>query len=165
MLRFKSESDLRAHLGDRIVGARIVEKIGMHDDIKQQVAKKMQLKRVPNDPAALLAFQIKAAGLPAPEREFRFHPTRRWRLDLAFVDRKIAIELNGGIWMRNPDGTAGGAHSRPRNILRDMSKGNALQEAGWRLYQFTPHQVTIGEALKVMERVLRSSGEQGGEGP
>jgi len=38
------------------------------------------------------------AGLPAPTPEYRFHATRRWRFDYAFVQQKIAVEVEGGVW-------------------------------------------------------------------
>jgi len=34
-------------------------------------------------------------GLPAPEREYGFHPVRKWRFDMAYPSRSIAIECDG----------------------------------------------------------------------
>lgn len=31
-----------------------------------------------------LLLQLRALKLPAPEREYRFHPGRRWRFDFAW---------------------------------------------------------------------------------
>jgi hypothetical protein len=39
------------------------------------------------------------------EFEHRFHPVRRWRFDAAFPARKVAVELDGGIF-------AAGRHTR-----------------------------------------------------
>lgn len=39
-----------------------------------------------------LAFHLKAAKLPAPEREYRFDPERRWRFDFAWPDQMLAVE-------------------------------------------------------------------------
>ena len=81
-------------------------------------------------------------------REHRFHPTRKWRVDVAHVQRRIAIEINGGVWMK------GGAHALPTNILRDYEKANELNLAGWLVLIVTPEQVKSGAALELIERAL-----------
>jgi hypothetical protein len=55
----------------------------------------------------LLLLLIRAEGLPEPEREFMFAKSigRRWRLDFAYPEKRIGIEVQGGIYVR-------GAHSR-----------------------------------------------------
>ncbi len=45
----------------------------------------------------LFAFQCKALKLPAPCREIVFCE-RKWRLDFAWPDIKLAVEIEGGIW-------------------------------------------------------------------
>src|SRR5665647_3786388 len=35
-------------------------------------------------------------GLPVPEREYRFHPVRRFRFDLCYPGHKLGIECDGG---------------------------------------------------------------------
>ena len=52
-------------------------------------------------------------GLPeTPIREHKFHPVRRWRFDLAFLENKLAIEIEGGVWIR-------GRHTRGNGFTRD----------------------------------------------
>lgn len=41
---------------------------------------------------------LEGCGLPEPEREFRFHPTRRWRFDFAWKSEKVAVEIQGGLY-------------------------------------------------------------------
>ena len=53
-----------------------------------------------SDLEASLLFQITASGLPVPETQFRFAPPRRWRFDLAWLDRKLACEIDGGTYGR-----------------------------------------------------------------
>jgi very-short-patch-repair endonuclease len=91
----------------------------------------------------LLALQIAAAGLPAPEREHRFHPTRRWRFDFAWPDRLVAVEVEGGIWR-------GGRHTRGTGYCRDVEKYNAAALAGWTVLRVTPEMVRSGEAVRMV---------------
>lgn len=72
--------------------------------------------------------------------EHRFHETRKWRFDFANANKEIAIEIDGGIWIR-------GRHSRGAGQLADMEKINEATRMGWRVYRFTPQQVHTGEAI------------------
>ncbi len=58
----------------------------------------------------------KAKRLPIPVAEYRFHPTRKWRMDWAWPDQRVALEIDGGVWVR-------GAHGRGTGIVRDQEKG------------------------------------------
>lgn len=87
----------------------------------------------------------KAAGLPAPEREFRFHETRRWRFDYAWPEARVAVEVEGGIY-------AGGRHTRGAGYEEDTKKYNAAAIRGWLLLRYTPRRLLdaipeIAEAL------------------
>ena len=83
----------------------------------------------------------RAHGLPEPIPEYRFHATRNWRFDYAFVGiAKVAVEVEGGAWTR-------GRHTRGRGFLHDMSKYNAAARAGWLVLRYTPDQVRQGTAV------------------
>mgnify|MGYP000595384776 FL=1 len=43
----------------------------------------------------LLLSQMALIKLPAPEREHRFHPVRRWRFDFAWPGEKFSVEGEG----------------------------------------------------------------------
>jgi hypothetical protein len=88
-----------------------------------------------------------ALGLPPPIPEFRFSPPRKWRFDWAWPDRKVAVEQEGGIWIR-------GRHSRGVGMLKDMEKYNRAALLGWRVFRFTPDQVESGDAALFMKGVL-----------
>lgn len=94
-----------------------------------------------------LAFQIKAAKLPKPEREFRFHPTRRWRFDFCWPQRRVALEVEGGIWTR-------GRHSRGGGMKADAEKYNEAALLGWTVIRVCGDHVRSGEALAWIERAL-----------
>jgi very-short-patch-repair endonuclease len=98
-------------------------------------------------PEDLFAFQVRAAGLPDPVREHRFHPVRKWRMDFAWPERKVAAEIEGGTW-------AGGRHTRGSGFAGDCAKYNAAALLGWRVLRFTSGMVTSGEALATVEAAL-----------
>lgn len=97
-----------------------------------------------------LAFQIKAAKLPGPEREYAFAKDlgRRWRFDFAWPDQKLAVEVEGGIW-------AAGRHNRPLGMMADMVKYNAATILGWRVLRVAGPHIKSGEALEWIEGLLR----------
>src|SRR5262245_50434913 len=112
-----------------------------------------------SDAERSLLFQLRALGLPEPTREWRFSPPRRWRFDFAFVAEKIAVEIEGGIYVR-------GRHVRGYGFENDMVKYNVAALLGWRILRFTPRMVESGWALDVIAAALRGeltgaySGEQ-----
>lgn len=105
---------------------------------------------------ALLAFHIKAADLPKPVREYRFHPKRRWRLDFAWPDMKLAVEIDGGIFA-NKKGKVG-AHVRGAGARADMEKRNEAIILGWRVLRVCGDHVKSGQALRWIEQAMGTPG-------
>jgi hypothetical protein len=97
--------------------------------------------------AVYIVSHLRMAGLPDPVEEFRFAPPRRWRFDLAWPERKLAVEVEGGVW-------TGGRHTRPAGYLKDIEKYNEASILGWRLVRITPAMIKSGEALTLIERAL-----------
>ena len=89
-----------------------------------------------------LLFQMSLMGLD-PEREYKFHPDRKFRADFAFPDRKLIIEVNGGIWM------AKSGHSTGKGIQRDYQKANAAQ------LLYTAEEIESGTALQEIINFIR----------
>jgi very-short-patch-repair endonuclease len=93
-----------------------------------------------------MALQIRAAGLPTPEREAMVIPGRRFRADFAWRDAAVVLEIEGGIFaQRNRGGTSG--HSSAAGILRDIEKSNLYTIHGWRLIRAAAPHVRNGEAI------------------
>lgn len=103
-----------------------------------------RLKRSPLE--VLLSWGMDHAGLIYAS-EYRFDPVRRWRLDFAFPDKKLAVEVEGGIWVN-------GRHNRGAGMEADIEKYNALTLAGWRLLRFTGKAIKSGQALETIRRAL-----------
>ncbi len=96
---------------------------------------------------SLFGAVCKAAGLPTPVSEFRFHPTRRWRFDLAFVSQRLAVEIDGGLY-------TGGRHSRGQGRERDLEKLAEALCLGWRVLVVSPRMIQDGRALAWLTRLL-----------
>ena len=74
-----------------------------------------------------------AMGLPAPVMEHRFHPTRKWRMDFAWPEHLVALEVEGGLWKKG-----GGRHNRAPGMIKDFEKYNTAATLGWRVLKCQP---------------------------
>jgi hypothetical protein len=97
--------------------------------------------------ADTLGFQCRALGLPEPECEYRFS-ARRFRFDFAWLDRKLALEVQGGLFVN-------GRHSRGAALLKEHNKLNLAASLGWRVTFTTPKALTSGETMTWLEPMLR----------
>ena len=97
-----------------------------------------------------LLLQIHALNLPAPELEWKFHPTRRWRFDMAWPFMLLAAEIDGGVWV-------GGRHVSGLGFERDCTKLNEAIVLGWLVLRFTPGQVDAGYAIDCLERAIQTA--------
>jgi len=97
---------------------------------------------------------VKQAGLPLPEREYKFCPTRKFLFDFCWPKYRFAVEIDGGTYIRKyvgPDGEVqGGRHNTPTGYERDCEKGNLAVLNGWQVLHFTSKTVNSGEALRVL---------------
>lgn len=58
-------------------------------------------------------------------REYRFHPVRKWRFDIAFPSVRLAIEIDGR-----------GKHQTVAGVRNDCEKQNEAVRLGWRIMRF-----------------------------
>ena len=93
-----------------------------------------------------------------PVREYRFHPTRKWRLDFAWPKFKVGVELDG----------YGPAHYSRYGRHLDLEKQNAAVLWGWSILRYTSTDLrTAFSQEEVVNQVkklimLKNSGENGG---
>jgi hypothetical protein len=80
------------------------------------------------------------AAFPDAIPEYKFHPTRRWRLDWFLPSVNIGIEIEGGIWIR-------GRHTRPLGFLRDIEKYNTAALMGIKLYRINHQDLKSAKAV------------------
>lgn len=102
--------------------------------------------KAPGIPFAVLC---RAAGLPEPIAEYRFHPERKWRIDWAWPEHRIGLEVDGGVWIH-------GRHTRGAGWMKDTEKLNAAAALGFRMLRATPKQIADGSILATLEQMLRS---------
>jgi len=87
------------------------------------------------------------------EKEYRFHPTRRWRGDYAILEPHIIIECEGGAYVR-------GRHVRGTGYVKDMQKYREAFVLGWSVIRFTPQEIERGEHISVLERWRQNQASQ-----
>ena len=87
-------------------------------------------------------------------KEFKFHPTRKWRFDYAIPSHRIALEVEGGVWTQ-------GRHTRPQGFLGDVDKYNAAALLGWRVFRTTPSELYSRATIEMLKQALscRKAGE------
>lgn len=90
--------------------------------------------------------QLRALKIPF-ETEYRFAPERRFRADVAFPDRRILAEVDGGVF-------ATSRHTTGTGFTNDCVKMNLAAEQGWRCFRFTTAMVRSGAAITQLRRVL-----------
>lgn len=83
------------------------------------------------------SFDIACAGAGIRDRftrEYRFHPKRKWRFDMADCALKVGVEFDGGVW-------TAGRHTRGQGFIDDCEKCNEATAMGWRVFRLaTPEQ-------------------------
>lgn len=92
-------------------------------------------------------------ALPRPVGEYRFVITRKWAFDWAWPDKGylIAVEVDGGQFAFQ-----GGHHARDD----DRDKQNEAVALGWRVFHFSPQQLTdkpeycVRLVVKLLERTV-----------
>ena len=80
-------------------------------------------------------------------KEFRFHPTRKWRFDYAFPSLRVAVEVDGGVW-------TGGRHINPAGYVNDMEKLNTAASMGWLVLRITTDDRFASKTYELINNTL-----------
>lgn len=97
---------------------------------------------------AMFMLALKAANIPAPIAEYKFFASRRWRFDFAWPDKKLALEIQGGIWI-------GGRHSRGAALVKEWEKLNTAAANGWRVIYCQPKDCATEYIMSMIHACLR----------
>lgn len=112
----------------------------------------------------LFLSHIQEHPLPAPHEQYHFAAKevgdgkgvrarlkkaglQDWRFDFAWPDLLLAVEVEGGTWMR-------GRHSRGSGFESDCRKYNTALLLGWRVLRYTGSMIKSKEAIKQVARIL-----------
>lgn len=88
-------------------------------------------------------------GIPEPVLEFKFCPSRKWRFDFAWPSYKVALEVDGGIWIS-------GGHNRGAQIKKTWEKENAANMDGWHILKCEPKDLCMMGTCIMVKRTLRN---------
>lgn len=108
--------------------------------------------KLPKSASALeesFALVCRAHHFPAYVREHRFAPPRRWRLDFAWPELLIGIEIEGGIY------TPGHHHANGKQIELDHEKRNAATAAGWAILYFGPAAIRRADYVPLLNDLIQ----------
>lgn len=115
--------------------------------LRLQLAKAATKPKVKAKPSLRSPVQWQLPGVPEYVREYRFHPTRKWRFDLAWPELKLALEIDGGLYVN-------GGHSRGKAREGDYEKDAAAMALGWRVMRVSTGQLKSGLALLWIKAVM-----------
>lgn len=135
-MRIKSIAELPAAAQKRIRGVTgWVSKADPAPSLAGVVAVKMYR----SDPhVELLYAQVLALNMAVPVPEYPLVADRKFRLDLAWPEIRVAVEIDGM------------AHRTRERFLGDREKRNIAAHLGWRMFSVSPAEVRSGEAAKAI---------------
>ena len=95
---------------------------------------------------------FKEAGLPMPRLEYHFAKPkpwqrRKWAFDFAWPNYRVALEVEGGIWVQ-------GRHVRGKGYENDCRKYSVAAIAGWAVIRATQRMLENGEAIEMVKQAV-----------
>jgi hypothetical protein len=74
------------------------------------------------------SFLLTHLGAPAFVRQYHFHPLRKWSFDFAWPELRVAVEIQGGTFIR-------GRHVTAQGYWGDRIKVNAALRLDWKVFE------------------------------
>jgi very-short-patch-repair endonuclease len=96
---------------------------------------------------------FKHHGIPPPVREFKFWPGRKFRFDFSWPDVMLAVEIEGGMYMRG-----GGCHQQVTRFKSDMEKYNKATEFGWHLLRYPTGKIDYNQIRQTRLNIIARMG-------
>jgi hypothetical protein len=114
---------------------------------------------MPKYNTAVVKAWFESQGIPAPVTEHQFAvasveyvrkdgrvATRKWAFDFAWLDQRVALEVEGLF----------GRHQRIGGFLNDMDKYNNAVMLGWRVLRTPVSKLCMQETAEMIKKVLNS---------
>lgn len=106
------------------------------------------MSKRPNMQTAIFLRLLAERGLPEPVPEYRFHPVRKWRMDWAWVDQRVFLEVHGGTF-------SNGGHVRGAYMRKEWEKINTASGLGWRVLYCAPESLCRIQTIDEIERAIK----------
>lgn len=131
---------------------------GLSPRLKQQLASDPAVRKAKAEEARRKREALRADfrrlcadnGLPMPVTEHWFAweaMRRRWPFDFAWPDEKLALEVDGGLFVE-------GAHVRGAYILKTHDKLNTAARLNWRMLYRVPGNLCTAETIALVRAAL-----------
>lgn len=139
-----SEADVAAHMQKLATKRRVAQEAPRAVKVSSNTtpAPRVAFKALPENNGSHLeqaALQIiRTSNLPDPTREHKFHPTRKWRFDFAWIELKLALEVEGGLYGKS-------RHTSITGYTNDCEKYSFAALLGWRVLRCTVIHLKNGE--------------------
>lgn len=91
--------------------------------------------------------------IPTPVKEYQFHEKRKWRFDFCWPEYKVALEVEGGVWMSGHGKKS--RHFTGKGALADMEKYNTAASLGWRILRVTPDNLNTHSTINFIKESLK----------
>ena len=82
-----------------------------------------------------------------PVAELQFAPDRKWRFDFAWPHKKVALEVQGGLFVN-------GRHSRGAALMKEHEKLNRAAAMGWRVLYCVPQDLCTTDTIATVKEAL-----------
>ncbi len=119
-------------------------------EVGKKSEKRVAVPQPPSQGEETFAFHCAVHKL-SPTREHVFHPDRKWRIDFAWPDLKLAVEVESSV------------HRIRSRFAGDLDKYNALNRDGWTLLRYTRKMIESGQAINEVTAVLEALTKPNGE--
>lgn len=73
---------------------------------------------------------------------------RAWAFDFAWLEHKVALEVEGGVFIQ-------GGHTTGSGFTKDMRKYNTATILGWRILRCLPKELCMQETVQMLKQVLK----------
>lgn len=95
--------------------------------------------------------RVEWASLPLPVLQYHWAKSegRQFRADGAYVEQRVLLEVQGGIWAADP-----GRHNRGSGYQKDCERLCLAAALGWRVMYFTEAMIKSGEAVRLIAKAM-----------
>lgn len=107
------------------------------------------------------------ASIPAWQRDYVFHPTRKWELDFAWPELRVYLSIEGGVYRsshrsvrrvtlmyRTASGELVPVRGTKDGLANDLEKHTEAAILGWIGVRATGSMVDSGLALSLLKRAI-----------